>query len=81
MKETVFSYGQVKLGIDLVILGQHVLCSFNRHSLLLCLENERRTVFTNGWVKLQIDLVILGRLAICSPYSYCSSYTSKTAFL
>ena len=67
MKETVFSYGQVKLGIDLVILGQHVLCSFNRHSLLLCLENERRTVFTNGWVKLQIDLVILGRLAICSP--------------
>ena len=46
-----------------------------------CLENERRTVFTYGRVKLQIDLVILGRLAICSPYSYCSSYISKTAFL
>ena len=25
LKETVYSYGQVKLGIDLVILGQHVL--------------------------------------------------------
>ena len=42
-----FSYGQVKLGIDLVILGQHVLWNASGYAKI-CIKNSAIYNLTNA---------------------------------